>query len=65
MDSSLLPAELTVRHFVHHKITLDLGLLVSDLGKEIRNTIIAVAIIKLSFDLVQAVLSMRTATRTR
>jgi hypothetical protein len=65
MDSSFLPSELIVRHFVHHKFTLELGPSVSYLGKGIRNTIIAIVVLKLSFDLVQAVLSMRPGTRTR
>jgi hypothetical protein len=33
MDSSLLPTELAVRHFVNHKFTLELGPSITNLGK--------------------------------
>jgi hypothetical protein len=65
MDSSFLPAEVTVRHFVHHKFTLELGPSILNLAKGIRNTIIAIVAVKLSFDLLQAVISMRPGTKTR
>jgi hypothetical protein len=64
MDSSLLPAEITVRHFVNHKFTLEFGPSIISLGKAARNTLIAIVVIKCSFDLVQAVLS-RLNTKDR
>lgn len=64
MDSSLLPAELTVRHFVNHKFTLELGPSIISLGKAVRNTLITIVVIKCSFDLAQAVLN-RLNTKTR
>jgi hypothetical protein len=57
MDSTLLPAELTVRHFVNHKFTLELGPSIIRLGKAVRNTLIAIVVIKCSFDLARAVLN--------
>jgi hypothetical protein len=45
-----------VRHFVNHKFTLEFGPSILGLGRGIRNTIIAVVLIKCSFDLTQAVL---------
>jgi len=42
MDSSFLPAELTVQHFVKHKFTLELGPSIISLGKAVRNSLIAI-----------------------
>lgn len=57
MDSSILPTELAVRHFVYHKFTLELGPSITSLGKTARNTLIAIVVIKCSFELAQAVLN--------
>jgi hypothetical protein len=64
MDSSFLTTELTVRHFVNHKFTLELGPSITSLGKAVRNTLIAIVVIKCSFDLAQAVLN-RMNTKDR
>lgn len=64
MDGSFVPAEITVRHFVNHKFTLEFGPSTVNLGKGIRNTIITIILIKCSFDLTQAVLK-RLSTRNR
>lgn len=57
MDSNFVPAEFTVRHFVNHKFTLELGPSIISLGKGVRNTVITLVLIKFSFDLAQAVLN--------
>jgi hypothetical protein len=49
MDPGFLPAEYTVRHFVNHKFTLELGPSINCLGKASRNTLIAIVVIKCSF----------------
>ncbi len=64
MDSGLLPAELTVRHFVNHKFTIEFGPSITSLGKAVRNTLITIVVIKCSFDLAQAVLN-RVNTKDR
>lgn len=56
MDGSFVPAEITVRHFVNHKFTLEFGPSIVSIGKGIRNTIVTIVLIKCSFDLTQAVL---------
>ena len=59
MDAAFVPSEIAVRHVVSHKFTVELGPSILNLGKAIRNTIVAVVLIKCSFDLVQSVLNRR------
>jgi hypothetical protein len=59
MDSAFVPSEIAVRHFVDHKLTVELGPSITSLGKGIRNTIITIVVIKCSFELLQAVLNRR------
>ena len=56
MDAGFVPTEITVRHFVNHKFTVEFGPSIFNLVKGIRTTIIAIVLIKCSFDLMQAVL---------
>lgn len=69
MDPSFLPAELTIKHLVNHRFTLELGPSITTLGRGVRNLIIAVVVIKCSFSLVErvttSVLNNRPGRNTR
>jgi hypothetical protein len=43
MDAAFVPSEITIRHIVSHKLTLELGPSITQLGKPIRNVLFAVA----------------------
>ncbi len=45
MDTAFFPSEVVVKHFVHHKFTLELGPSVLALGKPIRSILIGAAVI--------------------
>lgn len=61
MDSAFVPSELIVKHYVHHKFTLDFGPSITSFGKPIRNVILAAILIYSVAEIVrgslQAVLS--------
>ena len=66
MDPAFVPSEIAVRHFVSHKFTFELGPSVINLGKPIRNLLIALVTIKVAGELAQSVLylfSQRRGTR--
>lgn len=69
MDSTFVPAELTIKHLVNHRFTLEIGPSITSLGKGIRNLIIAVLVIKGTFSLVErvtiSVLKNRPDTKTK
>jgi len=60
MDSGLFPAQIAITHVVQHqhRFTIELGpSITAGLGRGLRNTLIALALIKCSFDLLQAVIN--------
>ena len=63
MDAAFVPSEVIVKHFIHHKFTLELGPSIIALGKPIRSILIGAALIYCLKDLVrdslQAVLKNR------
>jgi hypothetical protein len=52
MDAAFAPSELVVKHYVHHKFTLELGPSIISLGKPIRNVLIAAVVIYCVRDIV-------------
>lgn len=65
MDSGFVPSEVIVKHFVHHRFTLEFGPSIVALGKPIRNVLIVGLVIYCVTDIVrgslQAVLKNRDA----
>ena len=59
MDSSLFPAEIAVKHVIHHKFVFELGPSITGLGRGLRNTIVALVLIRCSCELLQAVINNR------
>lgn len=54
MDPAFMPTELVVKHFVHHKFTLDLGPSIINLGRPIRNCLLGVVVIYCVTDIVRS-----------
>lgn len=61
MDSGLFPTEIAIRHVVNHSVnhrfTIELGPSITGLGRGFRNTLVALLVIKCSFELLQAVIN--------
>lgn len=59
MDSAFVPnaIEFTVKHTVQHNIALHIPATLTSFGREIRNTIIAVVLIKCTCEIVKSVLN--------
>ncbi|KAH7419621.1 hypothetical protein BKA64DRAFT_21860 [Cadophora sp. MPI-SDFR-AT-0126] len=67
MDAAFIPSEVVVKHFVSHKFTLELGPSITNLGRPIRNVILAAVVIYCIGDIVrgslQAVLKSSSGNR--
>ena len=55
MDAAFMPTEIAVKHFVHHKFTLDLGPSITSLGKPIRNFVFGALVIYCVSDILRSV----------
>jgi hypothetical protein len=64
MDAAFIPSEIVVKHFVQHKFTLEFGPSITNLGKGVRNVILAGIVIYAIGDIVrgslQAVLKRKS-----
>lgn len=69
MDAAFMPSEIVVKHFVHHKFTLELGPSIISLGRGVRNVILAGIVIYVVGDIVrgslQAVLKRKSRGDTK
>lgn len=64
MDAAFMPGEIAGKLSVNHRVIIDFGPTIANLGKPIRNTIITLVVIKCSFDLVQTIIN-RWRTNTK
>lgn len=68
MDAAFMPTEIAVKHFVNHKLTLEFGPSITNLGKPFRNLVLSVVAIYCLTDIVrftvQAVLKPAGSTST-
>jgi hypothetical protein len=65
MDAAFMPSEIAVKHFAHHKITLEFGPSITALGKPIRNFLIGAAVVYLLHGVLKARYNTNSSTAPR